>query len=220
MAPRFRIVGALALATALASPADAQIMRIPQRTNEPSAWASASAGLLQPGQVVDGRTQSRWVFGSALQYRASLERGISNQSAIGVVGTWAPNAPLTYVNDAAGTASDARASIRSIGAFFHAGGGLGLFQVLEVSVGVTNYGSFRRSDTGAPLPPVGGDTDFSFGIGYGFGYALSARSQIMLVQDAAQVLHQGDGLSGSARRNVAQYTTRVGLRIGAGQRRR
>lgn len=222
------IAGTLALAAAFAVPADAQIIRIPRRTNEPVLWASASAGLLQPNTVNDGTTQSGWDFGSGVQFRATLERGISNQSSIGVAGTYAPSMPLTYYSDATCGSCDAHATISSIGAFFHAGGGQGLFQVLEVTVGFTHYGSFKADDAqGSPvplagsnraLPPEGGDTDFSFGLGYGFGYGLSARTHIMLVQDATQVLHQGEGLSGSASRNSTQYTTRLGMRIGVGHR--
>ena len=222
------LAGTLSLAAALAAPVDAQILRLPKRTNVPIAWISASAGFLQPNTVNDGTTQSEWDFGSGIQYRASLERGIANQSSIGVAGTYAPSMPLTYYSAATCGSCDAHATISSIGAFFHAGGGLGLFQVLEVTVGLTHYGSFTADEAQASplplagstraLPPEGGDSDFSFGLGYGFGYGLSARTHIMLVQDATQVLHQSEGLSGNASRSSTHYTTRLGLRIGAGHR--
>jgi hypothetical protein len=220
---RFLPLVALAL---LASSADAQIIRLPKnRSGEPAFWASASIGLLQLQRVDDGTTQSRWDFGSAVQFRASLEYAISRGNSVGVSGTFA-RAPLTYipVNDpgplpggSCDISCDAKADLTAIVGTFHSGGGLGFHQVIELSAGALMYRNFK-TDAGEELPPKK-DTDFNFTLGYGFGYTVNRTLQIDLVQDAILALHQREGLSGSGRTTNQQYVTRIGVRLGAGSRR-
>src|SRR5687767_6573006 len=76
---------AVAAALLLAAPlADAQVLPVPRRSTAPVAWASLSAGLIQfNNNILDGRTESVWDFGSALQYRGSVEMDVGNFGAAG-----------------------------------------------------------------------------------------------------------------------------------------
>jgi hypothetical protein len=219
----FAILTCLAL---LAAPAGAQIIRVP-RSSDPVVWTSVGVALLQTQSVVDGRTNSVWDLdgSSAAQYRASIEMPIANQSTIGITGTYA-RMPFEYrlrstdapVPDESCTRCDAHLDVSSIALAFHAGGGLGLHQVIEAQAGVTRYSNLRADD-GRTLAPTSGDTDLSFAFGYGVGYAVSPRFQITLVQDFGFALHQRDGLGGGERSTVQQRMTRLGVRYGLGSKR-
>ena len=219
------LVSALPLVAAVAAVAEAQVVRLPQRSREPALWASASAGYLQMNSVWDGRTSTIWSFGDGIQGRGSLEYAIGGSSSLGVVGTFA-RLPLRFaegVSSSGGGASatsvtDAHADVRSLHLGFHAGGGLGFHQVIQVSLGVTNFANFRRDSDDAAIGPRG-DTDLSFALGYGFGFSLGTRLHVFVVQDYASSIHQDDNLPNDARRSATQYTTRLGVRAGIGNRR-
>ena len=219
---------ALAVASsAVASSADAQILRVPQRSSDPVAWASLSAGLFQVYEdIVDGRTQSVWRFGTALQYRGSVEMDVGNSGGAGLAIGYA-NAPLTYaqaagVNPAPDCVQrcDAHAKVWTVMATFHMGGGDGFHQIIDLGVGTTIYRDFRSDQLNSPLGPESPDKDVSLSVGYGFGWGFGPRLQLMLVQDAAYTLHQREGLSGSSDSSNQIYTTRIGARIGLGSRAR
>ena len=211
-------------AIVLAAPlADAQVIRVPRRSTAPVAWASLSAGLLQfDRNILDGRTESVWNFGSTIQYRGTLEMDVGNYGAVGMVVGLA-DAPLTYASNqtvecAAGC--DAHAKIWTIMAGFHMGGGAGFHQIIDLSAGTTIFRDFTADGTGTSLPPESPDKDISLSVGYGFGWGFSERMQLMLVQDAAYTLHQRDGLSGGQSSNSTQYITRLGVRMGLGSKAR
>jgi hypothetical protein len=211
----------------LAEPAGAQIIKV-RRSGVPVAWTSAGVSLFQSQTVVDGRTNSIWVLeeSSAAQYRASIEMPIANQSTIGIVGAYA-RMPFEYRLRSADepvpspanscTRCDAHLDVSSIALAFHAGGGLGLHQVIDAQAGVTRFHNLRADD-GRALAPTSGDTDLSFAFGYGVGYATSARFQITLVQDFGFAFHQRDGLSGGERSTIQQRMTRLSVRYGLGSR--
>lgn len=206
----------LSLVALLAAvPAGAQIIRLPRAT-EPAAWASFGIGLLQAQTVVDGSTGSSWEFGSGLQWRASLEKSSGNGVSYGLTGTLA-HMPLRY--DGATCLCDAHATVWQALGSVHVGGGNGFHQVIELYAGVVGYGNFREDGSDVRLPPDGTDLDLSFGVGYGFGYQASSHLQLILVQDYAASLHQRTNLPGNASALSQQYITRLGVRLGLGQRR-
>lgn len=208
-----------ALLLLCASAAHAQIIRLPTRATEPRIWTQVSAGMLQVGEVLDGRTNTAWRFSDGLQYRGTLEYDLRRGSAVGVAVAHAPSVDLRYEDPDGCGACDGSAAITSLVGLFHAGGNaLGVHQVIEVQVGVARYHAFDIEDPTASAPPEA-DTDLSLGLGYGIGFALNRRWQISLVQELSQVFHQRDGLSGDARRNVGHYTTRLGVRYGLVMRR-
>jgi len=222
-----RVLAAL-IALAIAAPvADAQILKVPRRSTDPLVWGSLSAGFLQfERNIVDGRTESVWDFGSALQYRGSAELGVGNSGAVGLAVGYA-NAPLTYyqLSPTATTVDcldqcDAHAQVWTVMGTFHMGGGIGFHQIIDISAGTTIYRDFTTDDQNLAIGPPSPDRDISLSIGYGFGWGFGPRLQLMLVQDAAYTMHQRDGLSGGDSANSQQFTTRIGARVGLGSKAR
>jgi len=194
--------------------------------------------VLQFGDVIDdGTTDSEWSFATAPQLRASLERVWRGGTTYGVTGSYARpsldyarRAPVAPVGGIAATQPqtvDAGASLTSVGALVRVGGGTGLHQVIEVSVGARRYGGFRSDRDVAcdeaggcrrDLPPADGDLDFTSALGFGFGYPLGQRLAVSLVQDAEFTFHQRargpeSGADGGIHRS---YVTRLGIRYGVG----
>ena len=219
---------AVLIALAVAAPlADAQVIQVPRRSSAPVVWGSLSAGFYQfDRDIVDGRTESVWRFGSALQYRGSAEFDVGNSGAFGLAVGYA-DAPLTYFQTSATattadclTRCDAHAQVWTVMGTFHMGGGVGFHQIIDISAGTTIYRDFRSDELGSPLGPESPDKDLSLSIGYGFGWGFGPRLQLMLVQDAAFTMHQRDGLSGGDNSSSQQYTTRLGARVGLGTKAR
>jgi hypothetical protein len=159
-------------------------------------------------------------------YRASFEIDARNTGGFGAAIGYA-DVPLDYYGGAlenGGTAClqrcTAHVKVWTVLANFHMGGGLGFHQVLDIGLGGTFYRDFTRDGDGASLPPLHGDVDPTLMVGVGFGYGFSPRFAISLVQDAAYVLHQREGLTGSTRSYSQQYVTRLGVRYGVGSRAR
>jgi hypothetical protein len=194
--------------------AAAQILQLPGKRRD-VVWATAWAGYYDPGSFADGRTNTDWLFSDGLGWRATLEYGIGGGSAIGVVGTFA-RLPLEVRSRGASGSHDADGDVLSLQALFHAGGGAGLHQVIEVSAGVIEFRNFRSRNSGEKLGPPEGDRDLTFALGYGFGFGLSGRAQIALVQDFGYTFHQRDGLPASSSRTTMNRSTRIGLRLGFG----
>jgi len=228
----FLILGVMTMA--LASRGVAQYSGFP-RTADPAYWVSGGVGAFNGQGVQDGSTHSEWDFGrkTSWQYRGSLEKAIQNESSIGLVGTFV-TVPFTYSQLSCGTACAssgttqgatcsgcaAHLQMMSLEGQFHAGGGTGLHQVLEVAVGATAYRNLKRDSDGAVLAPKGGNVDGSFSLAYGFGYGLSNTTELTLVQDYGLVLHESTGLQGSSSNTNTVRSIRAGLRYGFGARSR
>jgi hypothetical protein len=227
-----RFLYSAALVMVSASAASAQYSGFP-RVAEPAYWISGGTGTWNGQGVHDGSTSSTWDFGqkTSWQYRATIEKAIQNQSTIGLVGTYA-KVPFTYSSSAGNlpcpstgcgipnTCSQCSAHLEMLGlaAQFHAGGGVGFHQVLEIALGATAYRNLRRDSDGVGLAPSGGNVDGSFSLGYGFGYGLSSNSEVTLTQDYGMVLHESTGLpSGTSNTNTVR-SIRMALRYGCGTR--
>lgn len=214
--PRSLLIIALALS---ASPASAQVFGAIQR--EPTWWFGAGVGAFNANEVADGGTGSVWDFGSrtSAQYRASLEKAIRNQSAIGILGTYV-RAPIQYRGQALPSSScvacDAHVDVYSLFAMFHAGGGPGFHQVIEAGVGATSYQNFKRDSDGAELEPKKAERDFSFVFGYGFGYTINPRFHVNLVQEYGLAIHESEGTASGASNTLRPYVTRLYVRFGLG----
>jgi hypothetical protein len=198
----------------IAAHAAAQILQLPSKRRD-VVWATAWAGYYDPGSFADGRTSSDWLFSDGLGWRGTLEYGLGGGSAIGVVASFA-RLPLEVRPRTGGASRDADGDILALQALFHAGGGAGLHQVIEVSAGVIEFRNFRARDSGERLGPLNGDRDLTFALGYGFGFGLSPRAHIALVQDFGYTFHQRDGLPASASRTTMNRSTRLGVRLGLG----
>ena len=209
----------LPLAFAAFSGADAQIIRQRFGLQQPVAWASLGIQLGQSWGVTDGTTQSRWQFGNATQYAASLEKVISGGASVGIRGTRA-KVPLRYDNvigsGNGAFSTDADADVSQGFATIHVSNGTGFRTVLELSAGATVYSNFRQRNGGAKLPPSSQDADFSFAFGYGFGYSFSPRFSIEVLQDLTTSLHQKTGLGAGEDSSVRMNATRLVGRFGLG----
>lgn len=214
---QFPLARALAVTlgvTVFTADAAAQILQLPGKRRD-VVWVTAWAGYYDPGSFADGRTNTEWLFSDGLGWRASVEYGIGGGSAIGILGTFA-RIPLEVRSRTGGPSRDADGDVRSLQALFHAGGGAGLHQVIEVSAGVIEFRNFRADDTGENIGPPEGDRDLTFSLGYGFGFGISTRAHIALVQDFGYTFHQRDGLPASSSRTTMNRSTRIGLRVGFG----
>lgn len=209
-----RVVAVALSVTMLSAEAAAQILQLPGKRRDVF-WVSAGAGYYDPGSFADGRTNTDWLFSDGLVWRGSLEYGIGRESSIGLMGTFA-RLPLEVRSRTGAQSRDADADVLSLQALFHAGGGAGLHQVIEVSTGMVEFRNFRARDTGEELGPPEGDRDFTFALGYGFGFGISPRAQIALVQDFGYTFHQRDGLPASSSRTTMNRSTRLALRVGFG----
>ncbi len=211
---------AIAIAVVSAAPLNAQIRRRGPPVNEPSAWASLGVGLFGANGVSDGASgPSTWNFGEGTnwQYRATLEKALQNQFALGGVLTYV-NVPFTYTGPSCGGTCDAHLDLSSLGLSFHAGGGPGLHQVLDASAGAARYSNLHRDSDNKPLEPIGGNVDPFFTFGYGFGYTFNPTMEVSIVQDYGLVLHERSGLANSQSNTLTQRSTRLSLRMGFGSR--
>lgn len=209
----------------LGGTASAQISGI-RSAGAPTWFVSGSIGTFNGQGVDDGNTNSRWDFGNrtSWQYRASLEKSIQNSSSIGVVASYVHvpflyegNSPVGFAGSGATCSScDAHLDMETLAAVFHAGGGLGFHQVIEVAAGATAYRNLKRDADGAALAPSGGDVDGSFSLGYGFGFGLTEESEVVLVEDYGIVLHQGTNLPTGASNTNTVRSLRIGIRFGFG----
>jgi len=211
--------------TVAATTAGAQVRKRTPPPAEPSTWITVSAGLFNGNTVSDGATQSTWDLGQATnpQLRIAAEKSLQGQSqiSVGVAGTYT-HAPFTYssagVSGCSGCA--AHMDLVSLGISFHAGGGIGLHQVLEASAGALMYRNLKRDSDDAPLAPANGNIDPYFTFGYGFGYTINPTTQISVVQDFGLALHERTGLSSEQSNTLRLRTIRLNLRYGFGNRTR
>jgi hypothetical protein len=204
-------VFALGLSLLGADVVRAQIIDSQRGTGQPLAFASLSAAWTGfGGGLCNEEHQACWDMGSGLQWRGSLEMPMGRGASIGVAGTLA-RLPITYQN------IDADVNLTQVMANLHIGGGSGFYQVIDASAGISMFSNFR-STAGAPLGPGKTTSDFHFNVGYGFAYAWSPRFEISLMQEYGLII--GDRIAGSTNNTTSQQTTRVGVRVGLGEKQR
>lgn len=208
----------------VSSLAGAQVRRRAPVPAEPQSWVTASVGLFNGNTVADGKTGSEWRLGEATdpQFRLAAERELQGQShiAVGAVLTYM-HAPFTYVGSNGANSCGqcaAHLNMTSLGASFHAGGGVGLHQVLEASAGALLYSSLKRDSDGSSLAPTSGNVDPYFAFGYGFGYTINPTTQISVVQDFGFALHERAGLTSEQSNSLRLRAIRLNLRYGFGGR--
>lgn len=211
------VLGAVAVLVVSGATLDAQIIdsrRI--GTGQPIAWTSLSVGWLQHGRLCDPGSNSCWDFGSAPQFRATLELPMGRGATIGVAGTTS-RVPLLYEGGVLSGCNrcDADANVSQVLANLRIGGGSGFHQVIDVNAGATLFSNFRTVD-GVKLDPDGMVSSFTFTLGYGFGYPLTQRFHLMLLQDFGLVIHKR--MSGQTNNTAQQSTLRIGGRYGLGSR--
>jgi hypothetical protein len=197
-------------------------------TSDPSVWVTAGIDGFRANVVNDGATSSTWNFGNStnLQYRASLEKGMSSGSSFGLAGSWG-HVPFEYSSTGiitppgGGTQCslcDAHLDLMTLVATFHSGAGRGFHQIVELNGGIVAYQNLKRDSDGAKLAPGGGNIDPLFSFGYGFGYGLSDRTNIDFTSNYTIGLHERKGLSNGASNTNSMPSLRLSLRTGFGNR--
>lgn len=199
------------------------------RTGDPGVWVSGGVAGFTGTGVNDGSTSSTWDFGNSTnwQYRASLEKSIGSGSTFGLSGTYA-RVPFVYsadgltplpgdVSGARCGACDAHLDMTTLLATFHAGGGYGFHQVIELNGGIISYQNLKRDSDGTKLAG-GGNIDPLFSIGYGVGYSFGDRTQIDFVPDYAIAIHERSGLSNGVSNTNSMRSLRLSVRMGFGGR--
>lgn len=191
--------------------AESQIVRRPP-VRKPVNWGGVSVGFTQGYSIADGTTSADWDFGSGIEYAARFEHPTQSGISIGVQAAFA-RMPLTYSSAACGSC-DARATVRQLVGVLHYGQGYTFHPVYELSIGAIEYSGFQRTDaTQTSLGSTSADYDFKFALGYGLGFGLSPSAAIEFVQELGTIIHQKDGLAGSASNYPRVYTTRIGAKI-------
>lgn len=199
-------------------------------TNDPSVWFTAGVGGFRANAVNDGASASSWDFGNStnLQYRASLEKGMTNGGSFGIAGSWA-HVPFVYsstgVINPPGTGGgvqcgscDAHLDLMTLVATFHSGAGAGFHQILELNGGIVAYRNLTQDSGGARLVPTGGNIDPLFSFGYGFGYGFGERTNLDFVSDYTIAIHERKGLSNGVSNTNSMPSLRLVLRMGFGNR--
>jgi hypothetical protein len=199
--------------------AESQIIgREPNFSRGPIGWVSLGIGWMQQQGFNDPETGAGWDWGSAPQWRATLEFPVGTGASFGVAGTIA-KVPLLYDdNGITCDRCDADANVSQVMALFRMGGGgaSSFHQVIDLQAGITMFSNFREADTGTRLGTGKMSQAFSFGVGYGFGYSLSPRTQVMLVQDYGLIILKRQ--EGTSQQTAQQSATRIGIRLGLGDR--
>jgi hypothetical protein len=203
-----------------AETAQAQIIGREQQRfgREPMGWVSLGIGWMQQQGFNDPETGDGWDWGSAPQWRATIELPAGRGATFGVAGTIA-RVPLIYDGQTC-SRCDADANVSQVMGLFRIGGSgrgnTGLHQVIDLQAGLTMISNIRQDETGTALGTGKMSQAFSFGVGYGFGYAISPRTEFTLVQDWGLMILKR--LEGTSQQTAQQTTTRIGVRFGLGDR--
>lgn len=205
-----RVRFAVLLLATSAAPALAQGRGL---TSEPSFWLSASGGYLWLATVADGATQSDWRFGDGFPWRVSLEKSLGGSASLGLAATWL-RAPLVYASASTCGTCNAHALVAMYGPVLRFGGTARLHQVIELSAGVMQYGSFEEDATGTRLPPAKANRDFALSFAYGVGVAIARDWVGELVWTQISTFHERDNLPGNTPTHRQHGGLRAGLRIG------
>jgi hypothetical protein len=191
-------------------------------TSDPSVWVTAGIEGFRANVVNDGVTSSMWNFGNStnLQYRASLEKGMTSGSSFGLAGTWA-QVPFEYSSPAIiapGGRTDAHLDLMTLVLTFHSGAGAGFHQFYELNGGIVAYSNLKQDSDGATLAPSGGNIDPLFSVGWGFGYGFSNRTNLDFTSNYTIGLHERKQLPNSASNTNSMPSLRLTLRRGFGNR--
>lgn len=206
-----------ALILAAAQPVGAQIIDAGgsgRRFGQPNSWVSLGIGWLNQGGLCDPDSDSCWNFGSAPQWRATLELPMGRGATVGMAATTA-RVPLTYQGQVlCAGGCDADANVSQYLAQLHLGGGTGIQQAIDISAGITSFTNFRSAGSGTRLPPAKAVSNFSFAVAYGFALPIRQNFHLTLTQEYGQII--GKRMPGQSRNSAEQNVTRLGARVGLG----
>lgn len=208
MTLRTRILGGVAVCLATTTaPLGAQLIRVPMsdESSRPIAL-QVHAGYFQSTGRFDGQSGVAWALGEAFQYRVGVDVGLRSGS-LGLTGTVA-SVPIAFSDN---PSADGEMQFRQLLATFRSPEAQAFHQVLEVSAGWSQWGSYS-GDNVLSADERKARNAVTISIGYGFAFPMGARAAVTLVQDAATTIGSSEGLPSGARRSQTQYITRLGLR--------
>ena len=184
-----------------------------RRFGQPNAWASLGIGWLQQGGLCDPGSNTCWNFGNALQWRGTLEYPIGRGATIGAAATTA-RVPLIYGSSGPCNGCDADANVSQYLGQLHLGGGTGIQQAIDITLGMTVFTNFREAGTGTRLDPQKAVSNFSFSVAYGLALPISQNFHVTLSQEYGQII--GTRMAGQSSNTAQQNITRLGARVGLG----
>jgi hypothetical protein len=214
-----RLVAGLALPLVLApasfaggfTTASAQIINVPtpRQVGTRPVTLTASFGFLQSQSRNDGQSGTGWILGEALQWKAMADVGLKS-GGLGVTVSLASQ-PIQRIGGSAGAGSDGTIDLRQVLATFRTRETEGAHQIIEASVGLSQWANYRGTDV-LTAEEREARNALTLGIGYGIGFTFGQRGTIFVMQDLATLWGSREGLSASQSRQVQQYTTRLGVR--------
>ena len=200
------------------SPALAQAVTPARGLPEPRVWLTASAGHMSFPQLNFLNSASRENVDAGTVLRGTVEIDAGKIGGLGVAYSQA-TVGVTYVGGSPQQGSActqgcaATLDVASLMATLHIGGGLGLDQVFQASLGVTKFGGLEAAVDITGLQDEG--TDFTAMIGYGAAYGFTRALSAMVVADIGLVFHDGPGGAAPDARYYSHYLgLRAGLRYG------
>jgi hypothetical protein len=183
-------------------------------------WVSAWAGaVLDPPNLVDPTTGTRWQMGTGLAFGAGLHHQLGQGLMIGLDGSYAPSIPFEFHNtnsDALLQPKDnAKAATALLSGRLQYGGGASFGIYLNGGVGGFFWGVPTLAPPSANLltcscTPSGSHWDGDLGLltGAGFEYRVALRSALFLEWGRFWVFHQHEAVSS----NSIKFT---GIKLGA-----
>lgn len=226
--PRFRpstLVAAAAVCAASLCPdaLRAQVAPIPPAADRPPVWVSLSGALYDLQSFAGGADGGEWAWGSGIQGRATVERALRRDMAVGIAGSFA-RLPLTVWGGSCngcqgdGTVWTAMGTLRLGG-----GGGIGFHSVFEASAGAAGFTNFSRDADASSVPGAPTTAERSIvpaiAASYGVGYALTPGLELSLVQEIGIFFYQpADAAPNGASSTPRFNATRLMLRHAIGGR--
>ena len=216
--------GVLLALAAIPTAVDAQIRGQPITAPRQGWWFSGGAAGVVLGDIVDGRSRTRWRFGNdpLWQFRGTLEKGLARGGTLGVsagygvvdVNVTPLATPPTRpgIEPLCSGSCDAELELWSAMLQFRNGDGPGFHSIFEAQGGVTGFRNLRLRATRQTLTDDA-SWDLSGTLGFGFGYTVSPGTAVTLVQDFGIGWHSAQDLPSGTGRTWRVRTTRAALRF-------
>ncbi|MCA0376847.1 MAG: hypothetical protein LCH84_14435 [Gemmatimonadetes bacterium] len=197
-------------------------------------WFSGGASALTLGDISDGRSNTRWQFGSdpLWLFRGTLEKALDDATTLGVAAAFGDvdvnvsqlavpldPSPSDPGLGACATSCEARTQVWTLMGQFRSGGATqGFGTLFAAQGGVTAFRNLRELNGGTTIGDGGLRTDISGTLGAGVSYTLSRGTVIELVQDFGMGFHSAENLPPSVGRTWRSRVTRASLRFQFGGR--
>jgi hypothetical protein len=214
-----RALSTVALALALASPAEGQIFGAPGRYSGASWWLGADVGHTGAVNMSDRASSANWGLEKAMPIRLSVDYG-RRERTVGFAASQA-DVPLLFTGASCDrcrgqvTVQQALAHYRVTSPFFIRG----LYSVTELSLGITRWNALQGRD-GDDVGTVAPNNDFTYGISLGAALPLGDHLELTMAYDLSQLKHEtqrSTATSALSNASVKLTTLRFGARVRLGK---